>query len=84
MKGNPFVTAAKLIEVRDTMRRVLGTQWERTATPFRLALEEHMRRTGETNHMKAVLPIAEAMRKAGDDPTMLIAVAVDMADGGAA
>ena len=75
-----IVIAAKMFELRDTMKRLLGEKWDAKTADMRAILSGVMRETGDNNPLSAVLPIAKAMSAAGENPALLMAVAVDMAD----
>ena len=67
-------------DLRDTLKRFLGVDWERRTEPFRKAISAAMIATGNTSPLSAVIPLAKDMESHRKDPTLLMAVAVDMAD----
>lgn len=72
--------AAKMFELRDTMKRLYGATWGEVTKEYRCTLTLVMQRTGNTNPLSAVIPLAKDMSANGHNPTLLMAVAVDMAD----
>lgn len=72
--------AAGMMKLRDTMKRLLGAEWPERTALHRAVLEKEMRDTNDHNPLSAVIPIAKKMQAAGENPTLLMAVAVDMAD----
>lgn len=78
MTAQELKTAAKMVELRDTMKRLYGTKWEEASAPYREILSGVMARTGDTNPLSAVLPLAKDLSSKGHNPKLLLAVAVDM------
>lgn len=62
------------------MRRLFGERWEAMTTDYRAFLKREMEIRKDSNPLSAVIPAAKAMSAAGENPTLLMAVAVDMAD----
>ncbi len=69
-----------MVELRDTMRALFGSRWPEVSALPRQVIAGAMRETGDDNPLSAVLPIAKAMSAAGENPTILLATAVDMSD----
>jgi len=72
-------TAARIEDVRLTMRRLYGDRWPDVSAPYREILEGAMRGSGETNVLRAVLPLAQELDRRGHSPLVLLATAGDMA-----
>ena len=72
-------TAARIEDVRMTMRRLYGDRWPEVSAPYREILEGAMRGSGDTNVLRAVLPLAQELDRRGHSPLVLLATAGDMA-----
>lgn len=72
--------AAKMFELRDTMKRLYAERWQEVAAPYREMIAGAIKGSGDNNPLSAVLPLAKDMSAKGHNPTLLMAVAVDMAD----
>ena len=72
--------AAKMFELRDTMKLLHGDLWPNRSFPYRVLIQAAMDRTKTSNPLRAVIPIAKDMSNEGHNPAMLIAVAVEMAE----
>jgi hypothetical protein len=72
-------TAAQIEAVRVTMRRLYGDRWPEVSAPYREILVGAMRGSGETNVLRAVLPLAQELDRRKISPLRLLAVAGDMA-----
>lgn len=71
--------AAKLIEARDAMKRLLGPSgWAQGVGTWRPAIEARMKSMNTDNVLATVLPVAQEMSAAGQAPAMLLAVACEM------
>lgn len=69
------------IELRkrlDLMKRVFGDQWSDHALPYRIVLTALMRKRN-TGVMAQALLLAKKLDERGEDPTMLLAAAAEMA-----
>ncbi len=71
--------AVELKQVHAAMKKMYGTRWPKQAAAHRKHIAAHMLRTGETNPLAAVIPVAKEMAAEGVSPAMVIAVAVEMA-----
>lgn len=74
-----YAMAVKLIEVRNMLKRLHGDRWSERMQPLRAKLRELMDVTGNNNPLAVAIPAAKEMSAAGENPMLLIAVAVDMA-----
>jgi hypothetical protein len=72
-------TAERIEDVRVTMRRLYGDRWPDVSAAYREILEGAMRGSGETNVLRAVLPLAQELDRRGLSPLALLATAGDMA-----
>lgn len=72
--------AAQMLELRDAMKRLYGEKWGDVTKDYRCTLALVMERTGNTNPLSAVIPLAKDMSANGHNPLLLMSVAVDMAD----
>lgn len=70
----------KLLETRDAVKRLMGDRWPINLNQMRPIIEGIMKRSGEDNVLRAVLPIAKEMKDNGESPALLLAVACEMAD----
>jgi len=80
LTSKQITIAAKMFELRDTMKRLYGEQWPTVAGPYREMIAGAMEGSGDNNPLSAVIPLAKDMDAKGYNPTLLMAVAVDMAD----
>ena len=81
MTAKVLQTASRMLEVRDTMKRLKGGDWNDAAERYRAVLRGLMRESRQTNPLAVALPIAQDMDAKGHSPLMLLAVATDMAEG---
>jgi len=73
--------SGKLIETRDTMKRLLGPEkWAKKVAEIRPQIEALMKRRRLDNVLAVVLPVAHEMSEAGQSPAMLLAVACEMVE----
>jgi hypothetical protein len=70
----------KMFELLDTMKRLYAERWPNLAAPYREMIAGAMEGSGDKNPLSAVIPLAESMSARGYNPTLLMAVAVEMAD----
>lgn len=73
---NLLKTAERMLEIRDTMKRLKGDKRQADSLPYRL-----MKQHGTDNPLAVATPIAKELDEKGVSPLMLLAVAADMADG---
>ena len=71
--------AVKLEETMNTMKRLHGAGWDAEAEPYRAVLRGVMKDSGTDNVLGVALQIAKGMDAKGVSPTMLLAVAAEMA-----
>jgi len=71
--------AVKLEDTLITMKRLYGEKWNEVAEPYRAVLRGVMKDSGTDNVLGVALQIAKGMDAKGVSPTMLIAVAAEMA-----
>ena len=73
--------SGKLIETRDTMKRLLGPEkWAKKVAEIRPQIEALMKRRRLDNVLAVVLPVAHEMSEDGQSPAMLLAVACEMVE----
>lgn len=72
-------TTVRIETVRLTMRRLYGDRWAEVSAPYREILEGAMQGSGDTNVLRAVLPLAQELDRRGRSPLVLLATAGDMA-----
>jgi len=75
-----IMIAASMFQLRDSMKRLYAAEWQKKIVPFRGMIIEEMERTGNSNPLSAVIPIAKEMSAKGHNPALLMAVAVEIAD----
>lgn len=80
MTTKQITIAAKMLELRDTMKARHGQDWKHRSHPYRVLIQDAMDRTNNNNPLSAVIPMAKDMSAQGHNPTMLMAVAVDMSE----
>ena len=71
--------AVKLEKTMLTMKRLHGERWNKVAEPYRAVLRGVMKDSGTDNVLGVALQIAKGMDAEGHSPTMLLAVAAEMA-----
>ena len=71
--------AVKLEKTMLTMKRLHGERWNKVAEPYRAVLRGVMKDAGTDNVLGVALQIAKGMDAEGHSPTMLLAVAAEMA-----
>ena len=71
--------AVKLEDTMNTMKRLHGAGWDAEAEPYRAVLRGVMKDSGTDNVLGVALQIAKDMDAKGVSPTMLLAVAAEMA-----
>lgn len=81
MTAKQLRICADMLDNRDVMKRLYGERWAEVTAEHRELIRKRMILTGESNPLKAVLPIAKSMDAAGENPALLLAVAVDMSEG---
>lgn len=80
LTSKQIVIAAKMVELRDTMKRLYGERWTAVIAPYRQMIAGAMEGSGDSNPLSAVIPLAKDMSDKGHNLTLLIAVAVEMSD----
>lgn len=73
-------TAERMLEIRDTMKRLKGDKWQADSLPYRDLLNRLMKQHNTDNPLAVATPIAKELDEKGVSPLMLLAVAADMAD----
>lgn len=73
-----FAMTARMIEFRDSVKRMFD-DWPAVSAPYREMIAGAMEGSGDGNPLSAVLPLAADMKSRGFKPTVLLAVAVEMA-----
>lgn len=79
LTSKQIVIAAKMVELRYTMKRLYGERWPTVIAPYREMIAGAMEGSGDSNPLSAVIPLAKDMSENGHNPTLLMAVAVEMA-----
>lgn len=80
LTSKQITIAAKMFELRDSMKRLYADRWPTVAAPYREMIAGAMECSGDKNPLSAVIPLAKDMSAKGHNPTLLMAVAVEMAD----
>lgn len=80
MNAKQLKIAAHMVGLRDAMRSLYAERWEAVSAPYREVIKAEMDKTSNTNPLSAVIPIAKAMDAAGENPTVLMASAVKLAE----
>lgn len=81
---DPVMTAAKLQELREDVRLLLGDEFEEQMCMGKEIIAAHMRRDGGTNPFAAVMEVCRSPEVAGRGQLklLLLAAAVEMTDEG--
>jgi hypothetical protein len=80
MTNQQVIIATQMLDLRDTMKRLYGDRWDEVTADHRRIIAGAMAESGNDNPLSAVIPVAKKMSAAGENPSLLMAVAVDMAD----
>ena len=80
LTAKQITIAAKMFDLRDAMKRLYADRWPTLAAPYREMIAGAMQGSGDNNALSAVIPLAKAMSANGHNPTLLMAVALDMED----
>lgn len=77
---NPLKLTARLIDHRDGLRDLLKTVWNERVAQHGEQLRARMAAMETTNALAAAVSLGKEMAARGEDPGMLIAVAVEMCE----
>jgi hypothetical protein len=71
-------TAQKLEKLRAAMASIHGETWEEIVAEQRPLIEGLMERDGHDNPIKAVMPVVKEMKRDGECPLLILAVAAEI------
>jgi hypothetical protein len=68
----------KLLLIHETMKRMHGENWPEASKPYRYALLDAVKMDGEINILQAAIRIGKNMLERGQNPMMILAVAIEI------